>query len=68
VSKARSCNCASCGPYVTLARNAVPGGQPASSILDLTIGQWETKVGLPPLPSAPNRPGVGGIGVSKGEA
>jgi histidine decarboxylase len=57
-----------CAPYVTLAQGAVPKGKPASSILDLTIAQWEAAVGLKPLPPAPTRPDVGGIGVSKGEA
>jgi histidine decarboxylase len=57
-----------CAPYVTLARKAVPPGQSAAAILKMTIGAWERSVHLTPLPPAPVRPGVGGIGVPKGEA
>jgi histidine decarboxylase len=57
-----------CAPYVTLARNAVPVGQPAASILDITIAQWEAGVGLSPMPPARLRSGIGGVGVRKGEA
>ncbi len=57
-----------CAPYVTLAQNAVPSGQSASSILDMTIDQWEQSVDLDPLPAAPVMAGVGGIGVPRGEA
>jgi histidine decarboxylase len=57
-----------CAPYVTLARKAVPPGGAASAILDMTIDQWEQAIRLAPLPSAPVMPGVGGIGVRKGEA
>jgi histidine decarboxylase len=57
-----------CGPYVTLARKAVPSGQPADAIIGMTISEWEGKVGLGPLPAAPKLAGVGGIGVQKGEA
>ncbi|PYX10299.1 MAG: histidine decarboxylase [Acidobacteria bacterium] len=38
-----------CAPYVVLAKNAVPANQPASSIIDMTISQWEKAVKLPPL-------------------
>jgi hypothetical protein len=36
--------------------------QPAT-LLDLTIGEWEDAVGLPPMPPAPADLDVGGIGV-----
>ena len=57
-----------CAPYVTLAQNAVPNGQSASAILDMTIDEWEKSVDLEPLPPAPVAAGVGGIGVPRGEA
>ena len=57
-----------CAPYVTLAQDAVaPFGQ-ASNLMALTISQWESGAGLPPLPPAPLNPDVGGIGVLIGEA
>ncbi len=39
-----------CAPYVVLARKAIPIGATASSIIDMTISQWERAVGLPSLP------------------
>lgn len=57
-----------CAPYVTLARDAVPSGCEAASLLEWTIDEWEAKVDLSPLPAAPTAPGVGGIGVRKGVA
>jgi histidine decarboxylase len=57
-----------CGPYVTLAQNAIPAGGQASDILDMTIDQWEQALGLDPLPPAPVNPNVGGIGVLTSEA
>jgi histidine decarboxylase len=57
-----------CAPYVTLARDAVPNGQPASAMLDMTVDEWEKSVDVPPLPPAPVAPGVAGIGVHRGEA
>src|SRR5262249_12457930 len=39
-----------CAPYVLLAKNAIPPGGSASDILNMTISQWEQKLGLPPLP------------------
>lgn len=30
-----------CAPYVLLAQNAIPANKPASSIIDMTISQWE---------------------------
>jgi histidine decarboxylase len=38
-----------CAPYVTLARNAIPAGKPASALLDMTISDWEHELGLKPL-------------------
>ncbi|MCP4748347.1 MAG: histidine decarboxylase [Desulfobacteraceae bacterium] len=38
-----------CGPYVTLAKNAIPSGCQPSDLTDMTITQWEQKLGLPPL-------------------
>lgn len=40
-----------CAPYVLLAQDAIPSGGPASDILNMTISQWETALGLPPLPT-----------------
>jgi histidine decarboxylase len=57
-----------CAPYVTLARDAVPPGQPPAAIIDMTISQWEVAVGLPPLPQLPVVPEIGGTGVKPGEA
>ena len=39
-----------CAPYILLAQNAIPSGQPASQLLSMTIAQWESKLHLPPLP------------------
>ncbi len=39
-----------CGPYVTLARNAIPAGKNPSDITDMTISQWENSLDLEPLP------------------
>jgi histidine decarboxylase len=33
-----------CAPYVLLAQNAIPTGQPASSIIGMTISKWEQVV------------------------
>jgi len=57
-----------CAPYVTLARKAVPAGKPASSIIDMTISQWERTLALASLPPAPVAKDVGGIGVPEAEA
>jgi len=45
-----------CAPYVTLARNAVPAGKSAASIIDMTITEWEKSVHRDPLPPAPKAP------------
>jgi histidine decarboxylase len=37
-----------CAPYVLLAQNAIPANKPASSIIDMTISQWERALN-PPL-------------------
>ena len=42
-----------CAPYVTLARNAIPAGQDASVLVDMSISQWEASLKLPPLPPYP---------------
>ena len=39
-----------CAPYVTLARKAVPAGQPPRALLDMTLPQWEQALKLPALP------------------
>jgi histidine decarboxylase len=39
-----------CAPYILLAQNAIPEGEPASSLMDMTISQWEQVIGLPDLP------------------
>lgn len=39
-----------CAPYVTLAKNAIPAGKPASALLDMTISGWERALNLAPLP------------------
>lgn len=39
-----------CAPYVLLAQNAIPPGALPSSLLNMTISQWEASLGLPPLP------------------
>lgn len=39
-----------CAPYILLAQNAIPLGQPASQLLSMTISQWESGLHLPPLP------------------
>lgn len=39
-----------CAPYILLAQNAIPEGEPASSLMDMTISQWEQMIGLPDLP------------------
>ena len=57
-----------CAPYVTLAQNAVPGGQAPASIVKMTIDEWESSLGLQPLPPAPVKAGAGGIGVPSREA
>lgn len=33
-----------CAPYLVLAKNAIPSGEPASSILDMPLEQWEAAV------------------------
>jgi histidine decarboxylase len=38
-----------CAPYVTLAKNAIPAGKPASAILGMTISEWERELDLKPL-------------------
>ena len=46
----KSVGCAlACAPYVTLARNAIPQGCNPSNLTEMTIGQWEQALGLPPL-------------------
>jgi histidine decarboxylase len=35
-----------CAPYVVLAKNAVPKGKPAASMLKMTIADWEKEMGL----------------------
>jgi len=57
-----------CAPYVTLARNSVPTGMHASSLLGMTIDQWESALHLSPLPPAPMVQDMGGIGVLRSEA
>ncbi len=44
-----------CAPYITFAHNAIPdygAGGKASDIMQMTIGEWEAKLKLPPLPPA----------------
>ncbi len=49
----RSVGCAlACGPYVTLARNAIPQGCNPSDLTDMTIGEWERALALEPLSDA----------------
>jgi histidine decarboxylase len=52
-----------CAPYVVLAEDAVEAFPQPATLLDLTIGEWEDAVGLPPMPPAPADLDVGGIGV-----
>lgn len=52
-----------CAPYVLLAKKAIPTGGPAS-ILNMTISQWESAVGLPPLAEEHREQGGGAQGVS----
>ncbi len=42
-----------CAPYVNLARNTIPAGKNPSDLTDMTIGEWETSLGLEPLPAIP---------------
>ncbi len=42
-----------CVPYVTLPKAAIPPGKPPSSLIEMTIGEWEEALGLPPLPPYP---------------
>jgi|GEM_PF-216438 len=51
-----------CGPYVLLARNAIPAGHQASDILEMTISQWEQELGLPPLKVFDDTPTAKAIG------
>jgi len=39
-----------CAPYVTLAKNAIPPGERPSTLLDMTISEWEQALKLAPLP------------------
>src|SRR5262249_33468116 len=51
-----------CIPYVLLARDAVPPGSDAASLLDMTIEEWEASLNLPALPQAPQMPDAGSVG------
>jgi histidine decarboxylase len=42
-----------CGPYITLAQNAIPPGKQAADIMNMTIGEWEKALNLSPLPDIP---------------
>jgi len=46
-----------CAPYVTLPKSAIPQGQPASALLEMTISQWEAALKLAPLPPYTDYPG-----------
>jgi histidine decarboxylase len=46
-----------CAPYVTLPKSAIPHGKPASTLLDLTISEWEKEMKLVPLPPYTDYPG-----------
>jgi histidine decarboxylase len=52
-----------CAPYVVLAQDAVVPGKPAAHIMDLTITQWEQRLGLTPLPAVQPATESGSIGV-----
>jgi histidine decarboxylase len=56
-----------CAPYVVLARDAVAKLKKPSQLIDMTIDEWEQKVGLKPLPPYPQDARAGGIGVPAGE-
>jgi histidine decarboxylase len=59
-----------CAPYVTLAQNAIPAGMQPAGIMNLTIGQWEQALHLPPLPQIPQYQkgflGKGGLNAKHG--
>ncbi len=38
-----------CAPYILLAQNAIPAGQTAAGLMNLTISEWEAALGLDPL-------------------
>jgi histidine decarboxylase len=52
-----------CAPYLLLARDAIPAGRTAGSLIGLDLRQWENALGLAALPPAAPLPGSGGIGV-----
>ncbi len=51
-----------CAPYVLLAKDGIPPGQDADSILAMTITEWEQALALKPLPPPPKNPDAGSIG------
>lgn len=51
-----------CIPYVLLARDAVPRGGAAADLLDMSIEEWESRLGLDPLGPAPRYPDSGTVG------
>ncbi|MFK5856811.1 MAG: histidine decarboxylase, pyruvoyl type [Bacteroidota bacterium] len=42
-----------CGPYVTLAQDAIPEGLKASDLMNMSIGDWEKAIDLEPLNKLP---------------
>lgn len=52
-----------CAPYLLLARDAIPPGQPARSLIGLNLSQWENALQLAPLPPPLPESQAGGIGV-----
>ncbi|HEX3047315.1 MAG TPA: histidine decarboxylase, pyruvoyl type, partial [Bacillota bacterium] len=60
-----------CAPYVTLAKNAIPAGMQPADVTKLSIGDWEKKLGLPPLPPMPEYQkgflGKGGLNAKYGD-
>ena len=42
-----------CGPYVTLAQDAIPEGKQASDLMNMSIGDWEKEIDLEPLNKLP---------------
>ena len=45
-----------CVPYVTLPPAAIPGGMAPAALTEMTLGEWEAALGLPPLPPYPVGP------------
>lgn len=42
-----------CAPYVTLAQNVIPAGKQASDLMQMSIGEWEDAIDLPPQKDIP---------------